>query len=239
MPRSRVALLSLVFYLPLGLAFPTMQVCLLLCLLTARAFASPLGARQESDISVIGFGMTTERPTSTTTVLSTKTEYTVVTPLANGAIVSVVPYTEIVSGSITELVSATVTLYPVTHATPSSSTSTSTSTTATSSSSKRTGAIAGGVVGAVIVAAIAAVLFMRFRNKRSPRHWRNWGPVLPWVNLDGGSGGGRDVKRPPSPIIATVPSPTTAAPILVREKHRSSPSDPGPSQYIEMEAKSP
>ncbi|KAK0225833.1 hypothetical protein IW262DRAFT_714472 [Armillaria fumosa] len=234
MPRSRVALLSLVFYLPLGLAFPTMQACFLLCLLAAQAFASPFGARQESDISVIGFDMTTEHPTSTTTVLSTKTEYTVVTPFANGAIVSVVPYTEIVSGSITELRSATVTLYPVTYATPSPSTST----TATSSSSKRNGAIAGGVIGAVIVAAIAAVLFMRFRNKRSPRHWRNRGPVLPWVNSDGGSGGG-DVKRPPSPIIATVPSPTTAAPILVREKHRSSPSDPGPSQYIEMEAKSP
>ncbi|KAK0485713.1 hypothetical protein IW261DRAFT_743344 [Armillaria novae-zelandiae] len=236
MPRSRVALLSLVFYLPLGLAFPTMQACLLLCLLTARAFASPFGERQVSDISVIGFGMTTERPTSTTTVLSTKTEYTVVTPLAKGAIVSVVPYTEIVSGSITELRSATVTLYPVTYATPSPSTSTST--TATSSSTKRNGAIAGGVVGAVIVAAIAVVLFMRFRNKRSPRHWRNRGPVLPWVDSDGGSGGG-DVKRPPSPIIATIPSPTTAAPNLVREKHRSSPSDPGPSQYIEMEAKSP
>ncbi|SJK97424.1 uncharacterized protein ARMOST_00676 [Armillaria ostoyae] len=220
-----------------------MQACLLLYLLAAQAFASPFAARQNpdsSDISVIGFSATQERPTSTTTVLSTKTEYTVVTPLAAGAIVSVVPYTEIVSGSITELKSATVTLYPVIYTIPASSASTSVST-PTSSSSKRNGAIAGGVVGAVVVAAIAAVLFMRFRNKRSPRHWRNRGPILPWVNSDG-SGGGGDVKRPPSPIIATVPSPTTAAPILVREKHRSSPSDPGPSQsatYIEMEAKSP
>lgn len=217
-----------------------MQPSLLLCLLAAQAFASPFTARQisdSSDISVIGFSVTQERPTSTTTVLSTKTEYTVVTPLAAGAIVSVVPYTVIVSGSITQLKSATVTLYPATaHATAGSSTSSTT----TSSSSKRNGAIAGGVVGAVVVAAIAAVLCMRFRNKRSPRHWRNRG-LKPWLNSDGGSGDG-DVKRPPSPIIATVPSPTTAAPILVREKHRSSPSDPGPSHgptFTEMEAKSP
>ncbi len=221
-----------------------MQACLILCLLAAQAFASPFTARQisdasdSSDISVIGFSVTQERPTSTTTVLSTKTEYTVVTPLPDGAIVSVLPYTVIVSGSITQLESATITLYPATaHATAGSSTSS----TATSSSSKRNGAIAGGVVGAVVVAAIAAVLCMRFRNKRSPRHWRNRG-LKPWLNSDGSGGGDGDVKRPPSPIIATVPSPTTAAPILVREKHRSSPSDPGPSHgptYIEMEAKSP
>ncbi|PBK91393.1 hypothetical protein ARMGADRAFT_1013835 [Armillaria gallica] len=223
-----------------------MQACLILCLLAAQAFASPFAARQisdasdSSDISVIGFSVTQARPTSTTTVLSTKTEYTVVTPLPDGAIVSVMPYIVIVSGSITQLESATITLLPaVAHATATASSSTSGTT--TSSSSKRNGAIAGGVVGAVVVAAIAAVLCMRFRNKRSPRHWRNRG-LKPWLNTDGGSGGDGDVKRPPSPIIATVPSPTTATPILVREKHRSSPSDPGPSHgptYIEMEAKSP
>ncbi|KAK0461349.1 uncharacterized protein EV420DRAFT_1640830 [Desarmillaria tabescens] len=226
-----------------------MQAYFILCLVTVQAFASPFVARQNSntsdsnDISVIGFTTTQVHPTSTTTVLSTKTEYTVVTPLSSGAIVTVEPYTTIVSGSITQTKSATLTLYPIT--VPSASASI-----AASSSSKRNGAIAGGVVGAVVVAAIAAIVFMRFRNKRSPRHWRN---RRQWLNLDGGGG---DVKRPPSPIIATVPSPTTAAPILVREKHRSLPSDPfsaGPSHggssdsvgaakrqsatYIEMEAK--
>ncbi|KAK0241873.1 hypothetical protein EDD85DRAFT_820759 [Armillaria nabsnona] len=223
-----------------------MQACLLLCFLAAQAFASPFAARQisdasdSSDISVIGFSVTQVRPTSTTTVLSTKTEYTVVTPLPAGAIVSVAPYTVIVSGSITQLKTSTVTLYPATADATAGSSSSSSSSSATSSSSKRNGAIAGGVVGAVVVAAIAAVLCMRFRNKRSPRHWRNRG-LKPWLNSDGGGGDG-DVKRPPSPIIATVPSPTSATPILVREKHRSSPSDPGPSHgstYIEMEAKSP
>ncbi|KAK0212924.1 hypothetical protein DFS33DRAFT_80665 [Desarmillaria ectypa] len=228
-----------------------MQACLILCLVAAQAFASPFAARQISsisepdNISVIGFTVTQLHPTSTTTVLSTKTEYTVVTPLSSGAIITVAPYTVVVSGSITQVKPAIVTLYPATY---SSSSSTA------SSSSKRTGAIAGGVVGAVVVAAIAAIVFMRFRNKRSPRHWRN---REQWLNLDGSSGhGGSDVKRPPSPIVATVPSPTTAAPILVREKHRSLPSDPfsaGPSHggsqasvgaareqsatYIEMEAK--
>ncbi|KAH7875276.1 hypothetical protein F5879DRAFT_922752 [Lentinula edodes] len=35
------------------------------------------------------------------------------------------------------------------------------------------GAIAGGVVAAVVVAVIAVALLLRYRNKRSSRHWRN------------------------------------------------------------------
>ncbi|KAG7446362.1 uncharacterized protein BT62DRAFT_931811 [Guyanagaster necrorhizus] len=190
-----------------------MQACLILCLVVTQALASPFAARQISstnsnDISVIGLTVTQEQPTSTTTVLSTKTEYTVVTPLSPWAVVSVVPYTAIVSGSITQIKSATLTLYPATYSAEPSTT--------TSSSSKRDGAIAGAVVGAVVVAGIAGIVFMRSHNKRSARHWRNRGP---WLNLDGGDGGGGDVKKPPSPIIATVtvPSPTTAAPVLVKD----------------------
>ncbi|KIK67122.1 hypothetical protein GYMLUDRAFT_851601 [Collybiopsis luxurians FD-317 M1] len=44
---------------------------------------------------------------------------------------------------------------------------------ATLSNTSHGGAIAGGIVGAIVVAAIAAVLLLRYRNKRSPRHWRN------------------------------------------------------------------
>ncbi|KAJ3847232.1 hypothetical protein EV368DRAFT_87963 [Lentinula lateritia] len=55
------------------------------------------------------------------------------------------------------------------------------------------GAIAGGVVAAVVVAVIAVALLLRYRNKRSSRHWRNrlkgvaFGPSRNrsgWQNLD-------------------------------------------------------
>ncbi|KAJ4498263.1 hypothetical protein C8R41DRAFT_818504 [Lentinula lateritia] len=55
------------------------------------------------------------------------------------------------------------------------------------------GAIAGGVVAAVVVAVIAVALLLRYRNKRSSRHWRDrikggaFGPShnrSGWQNLD-------------------------------------------------------
>lgn len=40
-------------------------------------------------------------------------------------------------------------------------------------SNNHSGAIAGGVVGGFVIAAVAGVLLVRYRNKRSPHHWRN------------------------------------------------------------------
>ncbi|KAJ3984966.1 hypothetical protein F5890DRAFT_1224405 [Lentinula detonsa] len=69
------------------------------------------------------------------------------------------------------------------------------------SSSNHGGAIAGGVVAAIIVAVIAAALLLRYRNKNSPRHWRNRikggaaGPLYHksrWQNLESKSNAAND-----------------------------------------------
>ncbi|KAJ3803179.1 hypothetical protein GGU11DRAFT_762181 [Lentinula aff. detonsa] len=71
----------------------------------------------------------------------------------------------------------------------------------TTSSSNHGGAIAGGVVAAIIVAVIAATLLLRYRNKSSPRHWRNRikggaaGPLYHksrWQNLESKSDAAND-----------------------------------------------
>ncbi|KAF8919937.1 hypothetical protein CPB85DRAFT_733515 [Mucidula mucida] len=209
-----------------------------LLLLAALAAASPmLQLRQDDDVSVVGWS-TIDLDDPVATVTSTFTEYTVTT-IHTAPYESVYPVTVIVSGSITEVREATITLYPTSIVDSSSADEDAEA----ASSGKRDGAIAGGVVGAVVVAAIAVILYMRFRNKRSPKHWRNRGDAGSWQNLDG-KGAGRqvfvgqalDTKRPPSPVIATVPSPTSAAPpVFIREKHRRTSSnpfeDPSMAQY--------
>jgi len=94
---------------------------------------------------------------------------------------------------------------------------TSTGTKATSNKGK----IAGGVVGglAILVAALGACIFIRLR-RRSTSHWRNRTKGQ-WQDQEAkstaypfGQGYGHDVKAP-------ISSPTTAAPIFIREPRRS------------------
>nr|GAT57644.1 predicted protein [Mycena chlorophos] len=89
-----------------------------------------------------------------------------------------------------------------------------------SKSSSNKGKIAGGVVGglAALIAALGACMFVRLRNRRSTRHWRNRTNGL-WQDQEGKADGpvyvgsstfGQDVKAP-------IASPTTAAPLFIRE----------------------
>jgi hypothetical protein len=91
---------------------------------------------------------------------------------------------------------------------------------------KQSGAIAGGVVGAVLVAAVLVLILVRFRNKRSSAHWRNRITDGRW-NLDQ-----KDESiytANPMPIPDAIP--TTAAnfsplaPLMVRDRHGASVSD--------------
>lgn len=195
---------------------PSLQRALLLAL-AALASATPLVERQDSDADGISVNGWRTDDVATTTVHTAPWE-------------SVFPVTIIVSGSITRVNIETITLYP-TGLTGSSSTGTQADNEAQNPETEnRDGAIAGGVVGAVVVAAIAVVLYVHFRNKKSPKHWRNRGDAGRWSNLEGKGGHGPnfagDVKAPIRPIVATVPSPRSAAPVFIREHHRRSSSNP-------------
>ncbi|KAF7321332.1 hypothetical protein MKEN_00653400 [Mycena kentingensis (nom. inval.)] len=94
--------------------------------------------------------------------------------------------------------------------------------TASASTSSNKGKVAGGVVGgvAVLVAAIGAVIFVRLR-RRSSTHWRNRTDGQ-WNQQGKAETGQVYVGRPLSQsyghdVKAPIASPTTAAPIFVRE----------------------
>ncbi|KAK7057246.1 hypothetical protein R3P38DRAFT_1168313 [Favolaschia claudopus] len=93
---------------------------------------------------------------------------------------------------------------------------------ASASTKSNKGKIAGGVVGglAVLVAAIAALVFLRFRRKRSTTHWRNRANGL-WRDTEAKNEGAVYVGHSsddyfPDFKLPVPPSPTTA-PVLIRE----------------------
>ncbi|KAE9411171.1 hypothetical protein BT96DRAFT_982946 [Gymnopus androsaceus JB14] len=91
-----------------------------------------------------------------------------------------------------------------------------TETASAASSDSHSGAIAGGVVAAFVVAVVAGVLLLRYRSKRSPNHWRNRvqrgaGPLGDrWHKLDIKS----DIVSTANPVLddhkSPIASPVTA-----------------------------
>ncbi|KAF7361947.1 hypothetical protein MVEN_00539700 [Mycena venus] len=100
------------------------------------------------------------------------------------------------------------------------------------SSKSNKGKIAGYVVGglAVVIAAIGALVFLRLRSRRSTTHWRNR-VTGTWQDQEGKAGGpvyvGRPVDRPFDGYYpdfkVPVASPTTSAPVFIREPRLAQP----------------
>lgn len=144
-------------------------------------------------------------------------------------------------------VTQTTTIYPASQPSSSSAISSDSS----SSPNRHRGAIAGGVVAAVVIASIAVMLIVRFRNKHSPRHWRNRALEGRLQNLerkspssfnhappsaayferpyDGTNGTSLPAAadHPADPFVDNVMSPTRPlARLILHDKHRPSASDP-------------
>lgn len=146
-------------------------------------------------------------------------------------------------------VTQTTTVYPTSQTSISSESALSSS----NNSHGHQGAIAGGVVAAIVIAAIAALLIVRFRNKRSPRHWRNLALEGQLRNLERKSPSGSNSVAPSAanlgrphiydgangtvlpavadhtadPFVDNVVSTTKPlAPLILHDKHRPSAGDP-------------